>query len=173
MLNLKVMNIQKTYLLLLTVFFLLTCQQDYNIGEPFNKKAQITGTWKIIKVTQVDINAETLGYKSGIKLDITHRIVGDHPYTDIEMSLKNDNTFTIKENKGYSPFPAASGKWALTDNTYLNLIVGKDTSKYLLATDSEFKVLDARATIIETTYEKQDKKTIPIVRYEFLIQKQI
>jgi hypothetical protein len=130
-------NMLNKILLVLTAavcFEACTPEAHKEIGEPRNILASLSGTWKLIKATQVDEDATKKGFPYK-ELDITSYF----PYTNfvLTLNLTNGAPGTFATTPGSSPkiIKLASGNWAVDNADYpkdITLTSGATTEKVTL-----------------------------------------
>jgi hypothetical protein len=97
------------------------------LGEAFNRVQQLSGTWQIEKVEQIDTDAESKSFPRQIqRLDITNRIPGV-AFTDFKITFNTDasgNPSTFATTKGSAIIDVLdAGTWAYNDPEFPSAIV--------------------------------------------------
>ena len=155
------------------------CKPDAykEIGIPSNKLESISGSWKLIQVTQTDLIAQNNGYQdpsrpdiSLITLDITNTV----PFTDFRMVLNvaasGPTTFTTTSGNAPKIIQFPTGNWVVdnvTNPTYLNFKNGADTLRMDIGNYSSLN-LNNVLTLSRTKFQGSK----PVIRYEYKFTKQ-
>lgn len=102
---------------LLAAMLLAACSpaEHKELGAPRNIKGSLTGTWKLVKATQVDEPAAAKGFPFK-EMDITSLF----PYTNFTLTLNSGSPGTFTTNAGSSPriIKLTSGTWAVDNPDY-------------------------------------------------------
>lgn len=119
-----------TWVLALALLF-AACSPEARkeLGAPRNIMESLTGTWKLIKATQVDEDAARKGFPFK-EMDITNLF----PYTNFVLTL-NSGTFTTTPGTSPRIIKLASGSWTPDNAEYpkvLTLTSGVVTEKVTL-----------------------------------------
>ena len=173
-------------LLSITLIF-LQCSPDNDgtYGETVNRTEQITGTWSIEQVTQIDLDAEKKGFPDfATSVDITNALVG-MPYSSFSMQIDNG---TIITNNGTSPMSyvinEGSGTWSWITNEEVNLVnelLGINASSGIETTIngetvvlliSTYDGITGETPKLSLNYERQDAAGNAVTRYEYVLVKQ-
>ncbi|MDP4183912.1 MAG: DUF5004 domain-containing protein [Bacteroidota bacterium] len=153
----------------LILFYSCTPDEIPPIGKPFDRKAQLVGTWNLTKFIQTDENAKSKDYPSfAVSKDLT-TVFPNHPYTDFSLTLKSDGTFTTSVGKSYVDM-LPSGTWALDDPKYPAAIVltsGTTTQNVTLGSLANLTSGKVSLKILRKTVVKPTVK----VSYEFQMVK--
>ena len=161
-------------LCLLTVIIFTACSPDEPgpIGAPDNRLEQVTGTWSITKVLQVDLNAESRGYPTIARTrDITN-ILPAMSFEGVTFSFTSSNgeanSFSIDRKNSPLVLPS-SGSWAFDDVNYpsaITLTSGNSTDILKIQSFSEIKAGSLVFKLLRT-----DAGGDPYVRYEYYVTK--
>lgn len=96
------------------------------VGEPFNRLEQVSGTWQISRVIQVDTDAENKGFPMfAQRLDVTNRVAG-RSFTDFRITFNatGDTPTNFTTQAGSSPMNVLpSGTWQFDDPRFPSKIV--------------------------------------------------
>jgi hypothetical protein len=101
----------------LAAILLAACSpaEHKELGAPRNIMASLTGTWKLIKATQVDEPSAAKGFPFK-EMDITTLF----PYTDFRLTFNSGSPGTFTTTAGGSPkiIKLTSGSWAVDNPEY-------------------------------------------------------
>lgn len=126
----------KSFMVLAAALLFAACSPEAHkeIGEPRNILASLSGTWKLIKATQVDEDASKKGFPYK-ELDITSYF----PYTNFVLTLNLNSgapgTFTTTPGSSPKIIKLASGNWTVDNTDYpkdITLTSGATTEKVTL-----------------------------------------
>lgn len=164
-------SLLKTGLMTLMASLLLTaCQPDVHkeIGAPRDIVSSITGTWKLIKATQVDEEAAKKGFPFK-EMDITNLF----PYTNFVLKLNAGTPATFTTTPGTSPkiIRLGSGNWTLDNPDYPKTITLTSGSTTELVTLGGYPVGASKTLKIKV--ERKDAssgKVLISYSYEFAKQ---
>ncbi len=126
---------KKALYIIISLLFLYACTPDDipPIGEPFDRQAQLVGTWNLSQFMQVDEEAKAKDFPEfATYKDLTNVFPG-HPYTDFALTLNSDGSFSTTVGTSYVDI-LSSGTWALDDVDYPTAIVltSDDSSQEVL-----------------------------------------
>lgn len=151
---------------------LIACRPEpfEEVGDPVNNLAALSGNWRIVRVTQTDINAATKGFPFQ-QVDLTTIF----PYTDyrVGFNLANGSPSTFTATPGNSPMliPFNSGSWRVDDPKspqMLTLISGTDTARLTLGSYPNAVNSGLKISLI-----RRDSATSNgIIRYDYEFAKQ-
>lgn len=133
-------------LISLAIIALNACTPDNNftIGAPQNRLQQLSGTWKLQTVTQIDLDAKSKGFVDPSRPDIDliqQDITQGASYSDLSLTFNVDgstipSTFSINYGNAPKIFKISSGSWKV-DNLQspgtVKLINSTDTITTLLS----------------------------------------
>ncbi len=141
-----------------------------DIQAPFDRKAQVIGDWKAIRVLQIDEQEERPEFKT---YDLTNKF----DFSQLSISLKADGTFSITSS-GAPQFisRATSGTWAFDDQARPSKIIfvsGSSSDTLGLSNLNEltesgrFNVKFTRSVKLKPS----DAKPTPILSYQYAFTK--
>lgn len=146
---------------------------DFLIGSPSDRIQQLSGTWKLNTVTQIDLNAKRYNFSDPTRPEtdlISADITNAAPFTDVTLILNTagNATSTFTANYGGAPkiFKLTSGNWKLDNDLTpgkINFISGTDTTKTTLGGINQLSA--GMLTIQVTKY--QGTKTAIQYNYNF------
>ena len=173
-------------LLSLTLLF-IQCSPDNNgsYGDTVDRTAQITGTWSIESVYQIDLDAEKKGFPEfATRVNITNVLSG-MPFSNFTMQIDNG---TITTSNGNSPMSyvisEGSGSWSWITNDAVELVneelginassgietqINGNTVLFLITTYSGITGSDPKLSL---NYERLDATGSAVTRYEYILAKQ-
>lgn len=142
------------------------------IGEPANKVEQISGTWQIDRVIQVDIAAEQKGFPSiATAKDITNALPG-MSYADATFTFNATEAVpgTFEIDKGNSPLllPAA-GNWSFNNPEYPSAVVLAANGTEQQLEIASFAEVEAGVLVFKIVRLSPDGR--PYVRYEYYLNR--
>ncbi|WP_282136440.1 DUF5004 domain-containing protein [Seonamhaeicola maritimus] len=181
------MKTLKISLLLSITFLFLQCSPDNDgtHGGIINRTEQITGTWSIESVSQIDLDAEKKGFPEfATRVDITNALIG-MPFSSFTMQIDNGS---ITTNNGTSAMSyvisEGSGTWSWITNDAIELVnqeLGVNASSGIETQINGSRVLFLIKTYTGITgdnpklslnYERLDISGSAITRYEYILTKQ-
>lgn len=115
---------KKILIFLSIALYMVSCQPDSipGIGEPREYRPLLVGSWNLVKLTQIDADAESKSFPGfATSKDLTN-VFPNHPYTDFSITFNGDGTFTTSLGNSYVNM-LSSGNWALNDPDYPSAIV--------------------------------------------------
>ncbi len=177
----------KYSLLLSLVLILIQCSPDNEEthGDIVDRNQQLTGTWSIESVSQIDLDAEKKGFPAfATRVDITNAISG-MPFTDFTINI---NAGTLSTTIGNSPMSyvisEGSGTWSWISNETVDLVnqeLGINASSGIETQINGNSVLFFIKTYAGITgdtpklslnYERLDGSGNAVTRYEYILAKQ-
>lgn len=181
------MKLIKYSFLISLMLILSQCSPDNNgdYGNATDRNAQITGTWVIESVSQIDLDAEKKSFPDfATKVDITNAISG-MPFSDFTLNITNGTLSTIL---GDSPMvyviSEGTGTWSWITNedvTLVNQELGINASSGI-ATQINGKVVNFYIRTysgitganpkLSLNYQRFDADNNPVTRYEYVLAKQ-
>ena len=181
------MKTLKLSLLLSITFIFLQCSPDNDgtHGDTVNRTEQITGTWAIESVSQIDLDAEKKGFPEfATRVDITNALSG-MPFSSFSMQIDNGS---ITTNNGNSPMSyvisEGSGTWTWISNDTVELVnqelginassgietqINGGTVLFLIRTYAGIAGANPKLSL---NYERLDASGSPVTRYEYILSKQ-
>lgn len=180
------MKIFKYSLIISLLFILSNCtpDSDGSIGEVVNRDTQITGTWVIQSVSQVDLDAEKKGFPDfATKVDVTNSITG-MPFTDFSMTIENGAVSTIIGNSPmFYVIEEGSGTWSWISDDEVALVSqvlginassgistsinGQNVDLYL----TTYAGINAQTPTLSLSFERMDSNNDLVTRYEYILTK--
>ena len=161
----------KNILIILSMFLFITgCQPDDipGVGEPFNRKDQLVGTWKLKTLIQVEEDAKSKGFPEfATSLDITN-IFAANPYTDFSLTLNADETFSTELGESYVQM-LSSGTWNFDNDKFPTAIIltsGEQTQTVLLGSLAELVYNKVQLKI-----EHKNESGKAVITYEYNLSK--
>lgn len=160
---------------ILAIAFIYSCKpEDFKpVGDPIDKTDLMVGTWNVTKVTQIDVDAQQKGYPTfATEMDITN-VFPDNSFSDIEINLNEDKTFTISKANAYVSWPE-SGTWTLNHPVHaskLYLIQQTDTLTLNISSFAELVMSPAKITLTETKQQKVGDNFVDAIYYNYEISK--
>lgn len=154
-------------------------------GDIVDRSEQISGTWSIENVTQIDLDAEKKGFPEfATRVDITNALIG-MPFTDFSMQIDNGS---LKTTIGDSPMSyvisEGSGSWTWISNETVELVnqelginassgieaqINGDTVLFLVKT---YAGITGGNPKLSLNYERLDASGNAVTRYEYILAKQ-
>ena len=181
------MKTLKYSLLLSIAFIFMQCSPDNEgtHGDIVDRNEQLTGTWSIENVSQIDLDAEKKGFPDfATRVDITNAISG-MPFTDFTLQINNG---TLSTTIGNSPMSyvisEGSGTWKWISDDTVNLVnqqLGINASSGIETEINGNSVLFLIKTYAGITgdnpklslnYERLDASGSAVTRYEYILAKQ-
>lgn len=157
---------------LLTVAFACSPDEPGPIGEPANKVEQISGTWEINRVIQVDLAAEQKGFPSIARTkDITNALAGmSYAGATFTFSTNGDAPGTFEIDRASSPLllPTA-GTWAFNDPAYPSAVVLTANGGSESLEIASFAEVEAGVLVFKVIRSAPDRG--PYVRYEYYLNR--
>jgi hypothetical protein len=157
---------------LMMIAFACSPDEPGPIGEPANKVEQITGTWEITRVIQVDIPAEQKGFPSIAKSrDITDVLPGmSYAGATFTFDVNGAAPGSFEIDKGNSPLQLpASGTWAFNDPQYPSAVVLTANGTEQVLQIASFAEVEAGAIVFELVRSAPERG--PYVRYEYYLNR--
>ena len=161
--------------LLVIILFVTACIEEFGeVGEPFNRKEQINGTWNLVEVIQVDEQAvkRSFPYQT---LNLTNKF----PYTDLSVSFsldENGNPFSFQINKGNAPsiLPIEDGNWTFDSEEFpTQIIFSKGDTEANLEFQSLNTLTSDQLELKFSRYQLNSNDELePFVSYIYKFQKQ-
>lgn len=162
-----------------TAVMLSACKpdNDFSIGTPQNRMAQLAGNWKLQSATQTDLKAKSYNYNDPSRPDvslITQDITAAYPFNTITLSFAEDaanapTTFTANYGAAPKIFKLTTGTWKV-DNLAtpgaIRLINGTDTTKTTLGS-----VNTLSAGLLNIQLTKYDVSNKPAIQYNYIFKK--
>ncbi len=144
-----------------------------DIGEPFDRVSNLSGTWNLTEVIQNDEDAIRKGFPTFVQsLEVTELF----PFTDLSLTLNvneegNPSTFTVTPGNSPNIFGAESGSWSLDDPDAPSEITFEggitiQLDTYLGLTEG---VLNLKLTRFET---RSDGSQVAFLSYDYEFVKQ-
>jgi hypothetical protein len=167
----KFKQMKNLLLIFSALLVLASCQPDAipPIGEARDYKPYLTGTWNIVKVVQIDADAEAKGFPDFATRQELTNAIPNHPYTDFSITFNSDGTFTTDPGNSYLQF-LADGTWGLNSDDYPSAIV--------LTKGDEIKEigLGSLADVILGKVEFKEERKQPVtekvtIKYIYSLQK--
>ncbi|MBJ7882150.1 DUF5004 domain-containing protein [Gelidibacter salicanalis] len=177
-----------TYSLLLSIALIFTnCSPDNEgtHGTIVDRSEQLTGTWSIETVSQIDLDAEKKGFPDfATRVDITNAISG-MPFTDFTLQIGDG---TLSTTVGNSPMSyvisEGTGTWTWNSDDTVNLvnqqlginassgietIINGNTVLFLIKT---YAGITGDNQKLSLNYERLDASGNAVTRYEYILAKQ-
>lgn len=161
-------------LLCLAAVLVYSCKPDNNfsIGQPQNRVAQLAGVWSLQTATQTDLIAKNNNFVDPARPDINlvqQDITSMAPFTDMKLTFTNDgsnvpSTFAINYGGAPKIFKIAAGTWSVDDLKTpgtIKLINGVDTVSTVLANINN---LSAGMLTLQLTKLQGTK---PVIQYNY------
>ncbi len=181
------MKIIKYSFLIGLIFILSNCTPDNEgkFGESINRSEQITGTWVLEKVFQIDLDAEKKSFPEfATELDITN-VVSGMPFSDFSLQIEDGSiTTTVGNSPMAYVVSEGSGSWSWISNDEISLVnqklginassgietqINGTTVNFYVNTFSEITGNNAKLSL---NFERLDSDGNLVMRYEYLLAKQ-
>ena len=170
---------------LILILIQCTPNTDGSYGETVNRSEQITGTWVIEKVTQIDLDAEKKSFPEFATVaDITNAVAG-MPFSDFTLKIGNG---TLETTIGNSPMSyvlaEGTGTYSWVTNETIDLVneeLGINASSGINAQINgedvtllvrTFSGITGENPKLSLNYERLDDSNNPVTRYEYTLAKQ-
>lgn len=172
-------------LCLALIFTQCSPENEGTHGEIVDRNEQLTGTWSIENVSQIDLDAEKKGFPTfATRVDITNAISG-MPFTDFTLQIDNG---TLSTTIGNSPMSyvisEGSGTWVWISDETVDLVneklginassgieteINGDTVMFLIKT---YAGITGDNPKLSLNYERLDAAGNAVTRYEYILAKQ-
>ena len=173
-------------ILSITIIFLqCSPDNDGSYGDTVNRTEQLTGTWSIESVAQIDLDAEKKGFPDfATRVDITNALIG-MPFSDFTMEIDNGSIATSIGNSPMSyVISEGTGTWSwITDEAVdlvneqlginassgIETLINGKTVVFLIRT---YNGVTGENPKLSLNFERKDTAGNAVTRYEYVLSKQ-
>lgn len=151
------------------------CIEEFGgVGEPFNRTEQVSGTWKLNVVQQVDELAVERNWPYQ-RLNLTNLF----PYQDLTMTLNLDDSgnpsgFSVNQGNAPAIIPFEAGQWAFDDQEFPGAIIFSSGDQSTTLEFESLNELNVNRLVLKLARYQTDaqgkKKAFVSYNYEFVKQ---
>lgn len=162
--------------LVATLLYACRPEADFPVGDSINRVGQMSGTWKLASVTQVDLLAQRYNYQDPSRPDVNlvqQDITTVAPYTDITLTLNEDaakkpTSFAVNYGNGPKIIRIPSGSWTVNDINYPQMVKMYNGADTVFFTLSNLNNLSSKMLTLQSTRYQGAKA---VIQYNYIFNK--